>query len=54
MHACTTRYDVENSQRQFVILDREEASFTDFRPERLGKWNTADPTFVPHADVSNP
>jgi len=40
-------YDVDNSQRKFIVLERDEASYTDFRAERLGKWNTADPTFVP-------
>lgn len=39
--------DVARTQRQYVVLERTEASFTDFRPVKLGKWNKADPTYVP-------
>jgi hypothetical protein len=39
--------DTERSQRDFVVLDRSDVSFTDFRGEKLGKWNKADPSFVP-------
>jgi len=39
--------DVQNMQRQYVVLDRTEVSFTDFRAERLGRWNQVDPTYVP-------
>jgi len=39
--------DTERMNRQFVVLERTEASFTDFRPVRLGKWNQADPSYVP-------
>ena len=40
-------YDVVNMKRQYVVLDRQEASFTDFQAERLGRWNQVDPTYVP-------
>jgi len=39
--------DVENMYRQFVVLERTEVSFTDFRPVKLGKWNKEDPSYVP-------
>ncbi len=39
--------DEEKAYREFVILDRQEASFTDFRPQKLGKWNQPDPSYVP-------
>jgi len=39
--------DTANMNRKYVILDRVEASFTDFRTERLGRWNQVDPAFVP-------
>ena len=39
--------DVERSRRQYVVLERSEVSFTDFQPVKLGKWNKADPTYVP-------
>lgn len=39
--------DVEQMVREFVVLERSEASFTDFRPEKVGKWNKADPSYVP-------
>lgn len=39
--------DVERMQRQYVVLERTETSFTDFQPVKLGKWNVADPTYVP-------
>ena len=39
--------DVEQMQRRYVVLERDEASFTDFRPAKIGKWNKADPTYVP-------
>jgi len=39
--------DTQNMNRKYVVLDRVEASFTDFRTERLGRWNQVDPTFVP-------
>ena len=39
--------DVERSKRQYVVLERTEASFTDFQPVKLGKWNKADPAYVP-------
>jgi len=35
-------YDVVNMKRQYVVLDRQEASFTDFQAERLGRWNQVD------------
>jgi len=37
----------EDAYREFVIFDKMEASFTDFRAERIGRWNQADPDFVP-------
>ena len=37
----------EASVREFVVYDRTEVSFTDFRPMRLGRWNKADPHYVP-------
>ena len=39
--------DKEQMVRDFVVLERDEVSFTDFRPVKLGKWNKADPTYVP-------
>jgi hypothetical protein len=39
--------DTEKMQRHYVVHERTEVSFTDFRPEKLGKWNKADPTYVP-------
>ena len=39
--------DEESMRRKFVVLERTEASFTDFRATKVGKWNKADPTFVP-------
>ena len=33
--------------REFVIYERTESSFTDFRSERIGRWNQPDPDFVP-------
>ena len=37
----------ENAQREFVIVDHVDTSYTDFRSERVGKWNQPDPSFVP-------
>jgi hypothetical protein len=39
--------DREQMYREFVVLERTEVSFTDFRPVKLGKWNKEDPTYVP-------
>ncbi len=39
--------DVQNMQRNYVVLERQETSFTDFQAERLGRWNQVDPAFVP-------
>jgi len=36
-----------NNNRKFVVHDGETVSFTDFRPEKVGKWNLADPSYVP-------
>lgn len=33
--------------QQFVILDRIDTSYTDFRAEKIGRWNKADPAYVP-------
>ena len=33
--------------QQFVILDRIDTSYTDFRAEKIGRWNKADPSYVP-------
>ena len=38
--------DTEKMNRKYVVLDSQEASFTDFRSELLGKWNQVDPNFV--------
>lgn len=39
--------DREQMVREFVVLERTEASYTDFRPVKLGKWNKEDPSYVP-------
>lgn len=39
--------DTELTSRNFVVLDKTEASFTDYVPERLGKWSQPDPSYVP-------
>ena len=39
--------DAEQMRREFVVHERTEVSFTDFRPVKLGKWNKEDPTYVP-------
>ena len=36
-----------SSYREFVVLERTEVSYTDFRSTRIGKWNQADPEFQP-------
>ena len=33
--------------QEFVLFDHLSSSLTDFRPERVGKWNKADPSYVP-------
>lgn len=33
--------------QQFVIFDDMRASYTDFRPQKMGRWNQADPSYVP-------
>ena len=33
--------------QEFVLFDHLSSSLTDFRPERVGKWNKADATYVP-------
>lgn len=45
--------DVEQMQRQFVVLERHEVSFTDFRPIKLGKWNKEDSSYVPQYAAPN-
>ena len=35
------------ANQEFVILDRVDTSYTDYRAEKVGKWNKADPTYVP-------
>ena len=37
----------ENSKQHFVILDRVDTSYTDYRPIKVGMWNKADPSYVP-------
>jgi len=39
--------DKEQMNRQYVVLERSEVSFTDFRPVKLGRWNKEDPAYVP-------
>eukprot|EP00966_Prymnesium_polylepis_P069714 1620846-Prymnesium_polylepis.2 len=36
-----------DSHREFVIHERTEVSFRNFRPMLLGRWNLPDPEFVP-------
>ena len=33
--------------QEFVLFDHLSSLLTDFRPERVGKWNKADPSYVP-------
>ena len=36
-----------DASRQFVVFDEITTSYTDFRPQRIGKFNLVDPSYVP-------
>ena len=36
-----------NAKQNFLVLDRTDTSYTDYRPVKLGMWNKPDPAYVP-------